>query len=340
MSLLLTIRQLLNAKTWAALRVAMQMKPFYRACYIVGMAEGGLLQLLSRQVLPFDELFARICRPGNARQRDALDAWMRLGVTLAVVGVSRRGYFIRSRIARRIARPENDAALALLQSMVHVHHEFVTEGLSKLRSGSWLAPGDLAAELIARSSLTVESVLAHVIGGLVPSEGAFRLLEVGCGTGAYIRHAARRNRSLTALGLDLHPGVTAIAHGNMRDWGLSDRVSIETGDIRDYDPVPIYDLVTLHNNIYYFDQESRAALLHRLRGFLKPSGQIAVTTWHDNGGLGTQAINLWFSLLDGCGRLPKKAEMLGYLSEAGFADITYQRLLPLEAYGMFTAKKQ
>jgi SAM-dependent methyltransferase len=224
--------------------------------------------------------------------------------------------------------------------MIHAHHGFLTEGLGRLRSRSWLTQADLDGELIARSSLTVEPILCELIDGLVPRRGAFRILEVGCGTGAYIRHAAGRNRELIALGLELHPGVADAARKNIDVWGLSERVAIETGDVRDREPSPNYDLITLHNNIYYFPPESRAALLRLLRDFLRPSGRIVVTTWYIGGGLGAEGINLWFSLVDGCGRLPRMTEMLDHLREAGYVDIRYRRLIPFEAYGAFVAKNQ
>ena len=78
-----------------------------------------------------------------------------------------------------------------------------------------------------------------------------RLLEVGCGSGTYIRYATDRNSELTALGLELQPQVADMARRNLAAWGLSDRAEIETGDIRERKPTPVFDLVTLHNNLYY-----------------------------------------------------------------------------------------
>ena len=56
----------------------------------------------------------------------------------------------------------------------------------------------------------------------------------------------------------------ALARQNVAAWGVADRVTIETGDVRARRAEPSYDLVTLHNNVYYFPVDERVALLQGL----------------------------------------------------------------------------
>ena len=59
-----------------------------------------------------------------------------------------------------------------------------------------------------------------------------RLLDVGCGWGALVRHAAT-NYGVEAVGVTLSPEQAAEANLRNRDDGLQDRVSIQVKDYRD-----------------------------------------------------------------------------------------------------------
>src|SRR6202043_2373160 len=122
-------------------------------------------------------------------------------------------------------------------------------------SGELFSLADQDGELIARSSRVLEAFQAEVIQREVPDRGALRLLEIGCGSGVYLRYAANRNPSLTALGLELQPAVAEMARKNLRNWGLEARVSVEDGDFRERTPGELFDVATLYNNIYYFPVE-------------------------------------------------------------------------------------
>ena len=96
--------------------------------------------------------------------------------------------------------------------------------------------------------------------------------------GVYLRYAAMRNPSLTALGLELQQTVAEIARTNLRNWGFQDRVRVEDGDFRTKAIGEKFNIATLYNNIYYFPVEERVALLQRVRNFLRPGGYLLLTT--------------------------------------------------------------
>ena len=80
-------------------------------------------------------------------------------------------------------------------------------------------------------NLTFGPVVCEALDAEVPRDGPFRVLDVGCGSGGYLRHAAARNPALTALGLEVGPGLLALARRNVAAWGLADRVTVEEGDV-------------------------------------------------------------------------------------------------------------
>jgi len=140
-----------------------------------------------------------------------------MGVHLRLLSLGPRGYTLRG-LAKKLARPANDPVLALVEEVVELHHKMITGTIPKLRIGELWSLDDQDGELIARSSRILEAFQAEIISSTFPAHGALRLLEIGCGSGIYLRHAAERNPSLTALGLELQPAVAEMARTNLREW--------------------------------------------------------------------------------------------------------------------------
>src|SRR5262245_14499519 len=200
-----------DPRTRPLLRVLRHLRPFYRACYVASLAEHGMLGLLAGAPVPFEELVTRFCPTGEPGERDALDAWLALGVSLKELKATPRGYTLRGALARQLSRPENDAALAALQSLERHHYRVVTERLHRLRAGARFTLADLDGQLVARAARALEPLVCAALDAEVPTQGPFQLLDVGCGSGDYLRHAAARNPTLTGLGLELHPRLADTA---------------------------------------------------------------------------------------------------------------------------------
>jgi 4-hydroxy-2,2'-bipyrrole-5-carbaldehyde O-methyltransferase len=176
-----------------------------------------------------------------------------------------------------------------------------------------------------------------MIRSTFPSRGAVRLLEIGCGSGVYLRYAAERNPSLTALGLELQPAVAEMARTNLRGWQLEARVKVEIGDIRTKVPDEQFDIATLYNNIYYFSVEERVALLRHIGAFLKPCGFLLLTTCCQGGSLGAEALNLWGAATRGAGCLPAEDKLVSHLRQAGYTRVKTKNLLPGDRFIAFQA---
>lgn len=224
-----------------------------------------------------------------------------------------------------------------MQEVVGLHHKLVTATLPKLHRGELWSLADQDGELIARSSRIVEAFLAEIIRRTLPTHGELRLLEIGCGSGVYLQHAARRNPTLTALGLELQPAVAEMARSNLRGWGLENRVKVEDGDIRAKMPGEQFDIATLYNNVYYFPVEERPALLKHIGSFLKPGGFLLLTTCCQGGSLASEALNLWGAATSGAGRLPTENELVSQLRQAGYGVVKTENVLPRERFMAFQA---
>ena len=310
------------------------LKPFYKLVYLVAAKDAGLFELFSGGPVGFEQLAGAYCK--DDRAREALEAWLQLGIRLGHLELSARGYSLKG-LARKLALPQNDAMLALLQEVAGLHYTLISKTPGKLRNGELFSLDDQDGEIIARSSRVMEAFQTQAIDRFFPVSGAASLLEIGCGSGFYIKYAAARNPSLRALGLELQEKVADVARRNIEEWGLQDRIRIEAVDIRKKAPDERFDIVTLYNNIYYFAVEDRVPLLRHIREFTKPGGFLLLTTCCQGGSLAVEVLNLWGAATATCGRLPRVCEMISHLDEAGYRDVKAIRLIPGEAFYAFRA---
>lgn len=311
-----------------------QLKSFYKLTYLAAAGEAGLLHRLATGPATLGAL-AEFCG-ANGQGKEALEAWLQMGVRLSLLSLGPRGYALRG-LAKALALPENDAALAMVEEVAGLHHKLIAGTIPKIRSGELWSLDDQDGTLIARSSRVLEGFQAEAIQRTFPSRGALRLLEIGCGSGVYLRYAVARNPSLTAVGVELQPAVAEVARANLRDWGLEGRVQVEEGDIRSKTPGELFDIATLYNNIYYFPVEERVALLQHVASFLKPGGFLLLTTCCQGGSLGTEGLNLWGAATRGAGRLPAEGELVSQLRHAGYRTVKTINLVPGDRFVAFQA---
>ena len=328
------LRLLRDGQLSALLGAVAELKSFYTLTYLAAAGEAGLLNRLASSPATLDSLAEFYAADG--RGREALEAWLQMGVRLRLLSLGPRGYSLRA-LAKKLARPENDPVLAMVEEVVELHHKLITGTIPKLRAGELWTLADQRGELIARSSRVLEAFQAEIIRSTFPARGALRLLEIGCGSGVYMRYAAERNPSLTGLGLELQPAVAEMARTNLRGWGLENRVKVEAGDVREKVPAEPFDIATLYNNIYYFPVDDRVALLGHIGSFLRPGGFLLLTTCCQGGSLGAEALNLWGAATAGAGRLPAEEELISQLREAGYNSVKTKNLLPGDRFVAFQA---
>ena len=316
------------------LRLKKSSEEFYRVCFIMAGLKGGIYDRLRQAPVSFEKLNAEF---GSNQDPKKLEAWLELGVRLGELKCGTDGYTLGSRLSKKLATPLYDAQRAFLEEFVLLHHTLLTESPNRIKQDRMFAWADTDGELIARSSRVLEPFIRETMDQVVPGTGECSLLEVGCGSGIYIRHACQRNPRLKAVGLEIQPEVGAFARKNIHDWQLDDRVTIEIGNILDYQTSQKFDLVTLHNNIYYFPEDKQVDLARHLKTFLKPGGRLVVTTGCRDGGVAMKVINLWAVMTEGAGTLPKPEELQAKLSQAGFQNIRMKNLMPGDRFYQFIA---
>ena len=306
---------------------------FYRLSYIASLINNGFLDILAEKPVPFDELAQKV---GVDKEHfSALEAWLGAGMRLKEIGLEQDGYTLKG-ISAQLARAGNDSYLAIVQEVTSLHHQLILETPQKLRNGERWTLDDQDGEIIARSSRILEPFQREAIDATFPTTKPLTLLEVGCGSGVYLKYATERNPQLSAIGVELQSSVAEMARRNIAGWDLQERVKIESGDIRGKTFDHPFDIVTLYNNIYYFPVSERVALLTHLRTYLKPGGFLLLTTGCQGKSQATMEIlNLWGATTQGCDRLPRVEEMVEQMEAAGFVNVKARNLLPGDSFYMF-----
>jgi len=323
----------LGSNPMLLMRLDRTLRELYRASFVSTAGAEGVLALLRQGPRPLQEIHDALRLQGCESE---LATWLDLGVGLGELASDERGYRLAGTLSREFAKTHNDHNLAYLQARVEVLARPIREGPAMLREGRRLPLADEYGEMFARSSRMVEPLLNEVVDRVVPASGACRMLEVGCGSGTYIRRACERNPDLEVVGIDLTEEIVSFARSNLDEWGLADRATVHVRDVRRFSTDTPFDLLTFYNLIYYFPEEGRLELLRHLHGLLVPGGRLALASLTPDRSPGIQTMDLWSTMTEGCGPLPRSEQLQVQLEEAGFSELEHRDVIP--NFALFLAK--
>lgn len=311
--------------------------PFVRIHFLAVATDLGLLEELRHQRATVDQLSDRLAIANPT----LLGAFLRLGAALGELRCRAGRWSLRGRRSKALAAPQADTIRALAQEAVG-YDAAVYAGLAAHLRGA--PPGDYLGAtgvVIARSSRLVEPALAPWLRSLVVERQPRRVLDVGCGTGVYLVHAATAGGpELTGLGLDLDAGAVDLARRRLTDAGLAERFELRHGDVRTAElPAASFDLVLLFQDIYYFAEEERPGLLRGLRGLLAPGGALLLASLFAGRSLTAVHYDLLFRATAGTAPLPRRQQLDRQLHDAGFTTTWWVRLIPLESFHAVVAER-
>jgi hypothetical protein len=109
----------------------------------------------------------------------------------------------------------------------------------------------------------------------LPENRPQRVLDVGGGHGGYSLALAQRYPLLSATVFEL-PRVVPVTRGIIAQAGLTDRVTVQSGDFRREELDSGYDVVLIFGVLNGEPPEGRPALIHKAFAALNPGGQIVL----------------------------------------------------------------
>ena len=102
-----------------------------------------------------------------------------------------------------------------------------------------------------------------------------RLLDIGCGWGTPVMHAAREY-GVDALGVTLSNKQADLANKRIRDAGLADKCRVEVCDYRDLDRAGSFDKIVMMEVGEHFGPNEFGNYFRKCYDLLKPGGQLLV----------------------------------------------------------------
>jgi 4-hydroxy-2,2'-bipyrrole-5-carbaldehyde O-methyltransferase len=278
-----------------------------------------------------------LARALNITDVGLLQGLLDVGVAVGELRSKGGRYSMKGSRVRALGSEEGDALRAFTGELADyrgdVYRDLPSQLFGKER-GRYLKEYD---ELIARASRLLEPFIARFVREVVTERAPRTLLEIGCGTGIYVRHAAEACPQLSAVAIDISERVSALAGANFTAWGLANRCTALHADIRQPDAARLdgpFDVVTLHNNVYYFSESERASLFADLRMRLARGGRLVVTSVFAGKALAAAEFDLVLRSTAGCWPLPERTELLDELKRAGFSAIEFHRLAAPPLYGV------
>lgn len=309
------------------LKVMKGLKHYVRFNFIHAALDSGLLYALEKP-----KSFEELTRELSVKNTELLRAILDVGLSLGELGRVGDRFKLKGSLSKTVITESGDALGALIQANATYYNSAYRHLATRLQSNE--KGDDLAriGDLVARVSKIQEPVIKRFVSDTVRGHAQMRLLEIGCGSGRFLKTAYTANKATTGLGMDYDEHVVKQARENMVKWGLADRFEITAGDIRTYDfsSMEPFDLITMYNVLYYLDHEERVAVLEKLKSALSPQGRVAIITTTQSKGrdLFAANLNLVNCSLKGVTALPELQSLTDLFTESGFATVSSAPILP------------
>ncbi|MBV8818818.1 MAG: class I SAM-dependent methyltransferase [Acidobacteriaceae bacterium] len=319
----------------AALWVRRDIHGFARLHFLCAADQVGLIAALEKPATAV-ELAARI----GVTDHGLLESLLDVGVAVSELACRGGRYSLKGGRIRAMATRSGDALRAMVVEVADYHgsvYHHLPGRLAGRPRGRYV---DRYDEVIARASMFMEPYITRFVEEVVRTNHARTLLEIGCGSGIYLRAAARASNSITGVGIDVSERAVELASRNLQNWGVADRFHVRHADIRVPDPelAGPYDIISLHNNIYYFGEDERADLFADLKRRLAPHGKIILVSLFKGKTISSADLDLVLRSTEGNSPLPERTELSAVLRDAGFTSLQLRRLLPNEPlYGIVAA---
>ena len=311
-------------------------RSFIRMNFLYAAMDAGLLEALKEPASQQD--LAAVLK---AQRPELLDALLDVGLALKELKFQEGQYHLSGKRSRSIVGPGGDVLAALIQAHMTYYNSAYRQAGNRIRGGALSDDINDIGDLVARFSKIGEPVLGSFIRELVKGRETVKVLDVGCGSGVFLKHASQGNPAACGIGIDLDEAVADLAKQNIAGWGLTPKFKILRGDIRQQAEKmkDRFDIITLFNLVYYFHPDERLPFFRELRLLLSPGGTLAIAMNFQSQGkdLAAANLNLVNCSLEGLTGLPDVKDLGRLLEKSGFENVRTHRLMPPSSFYGLTA---
>jgi 4-hydroxy-2,2'-bipyrrole-5-carbaldehyde O-methyltransferase len=296
-----------------------------------GVRSGWLVRLGSENGASLEQLASM----AGVIRIDRLEAWLAVGCELGELRAADGRFRLQGRRARAIAA--GDRVLAAHYASMLDYQGGPYADLDRLLDE---APGhgrgdiDRYAGEIAEVSLAAMPFVAPLVRRVLTELRPARVLDAGCGSAVYSRVVLDSDPRVQVTGVDLSEEVVERAGADLVAAGFGGRTRLVCDDIEVWCRATTerFDLVMLHNNIYYIPPTRRTAVLRTLAERIAPGGELLVTTMTRPGSVASAHLHLMLTAQAGDAALPTRPELLESLSDSGLQVTSVVSPVPSEPY--------
>jgi cyclopropane fatty-acyl-phospholipid synthase-like methyltransferase len=297
-----------------------------RIHFIFAAYESGLLKALSQ---PCDR--RNLVEKLQIKRLELFDALLDVGLASKELAVRNEKIFIKGKRSKAVADANGDMLAAILQASVTYYSDAYKNAAARMYGEELGNNLTEIGEIVARFSKMTEPIIKDFLASLVRGNKHMSVLDVGCGSGFFLRSVYELNNNVDGIGLDIDEAVVDQAKNNIETWGLAEQFKIHHGNIFGFsEKAGPYDLISLINILYYFNEEDRFDLMNSLWERLAPNGiLIIVMNFHSEGkDVGAANLNVVNNSLKGLTPLPSVDEIKSLLEQCGFSKIKIHRFMP------------
>ncbi len=278
-----------------------------------GGIETGLFRILNQP-----SALERIIHESGTANKQLLISLLDLGTALGEISYRKGKYRLTGPMARALA---DDLPLGELVRETVLYHADIARNIGtfliKNSKGDYL---DSFGGVIAESSRILEPFIKDFIYHEIKRPNPIRILEIGCGSGDYLKYYVDINVNNRGIAIDADPSVVAIAQQKVQDGDIDRNFTVIHDNILNPQNLnsESFDMVTAFSNMHYFSEEERLKLFETVRRLLNEKGRFLLATGLKSGSLSSSYYNCVFTATRGLHPLPRKRDVQGGLKRAGF----------------------
>ena len=253
--------------------------------------------------------------------------------TLGYVSLAEDGRFANEPVAQRLLVRDSPESIAnfvgpqaeLDWNILHPLDEVIRTGQPyRLHEER---PDDPGWEGYIRGLWEIQRPEADANAALVPVDDARALIDVAGGHGGFATAMCRRHPELRATVLEL-PASARVGRRIVAEQGFDDRIDFREGDVFEIGLDAGVDVVSFFNLIHHLPEERNRELVAMARRALRPGGCLVIGDSEkpvpgspsEHGALSSLLFYAWSG-----GQNFASDDIVGWLDEAGFADVRLHR---------------
>ncbi len=188
----------------------------------------------------------------------------------------------------------------------------------------------LAARYDEKWTFYVEATVRETMRRL-PLDSRDRMLDVACGTGAFLQAVAAAHPKVRLAGVDISPEMLAVARQRLPVGVKLQVASADALPFRD----DSFDIVVTTSAFHFFRVPNE--VLNEMRRILRPGGRLVVTDWCDDY-LACRICDRLLRLFSSAHyRVYGSTEYRAFLEGAGFDGVVVERYKISWLWGLMTA---